>query len=580
MMQFIAQLFKQFSPGVSTVSEMGSTITNPQSSEGETGLFSENLSHFLKTGAKNHHKAQAGITEETNSQAATALTDNSTGLLPINFLPETGNNISAASGQGSALKQSNAGVIVHSENKQMPQLNAEGTLRETLAIKLQQINLTPTGKVDNGGVKNTDFLGMNISVENYSSEEGFIKAGKAADISAKSKSNGLIISKGQQSNGVEPEMANQKTFSNPEGHKELFLKTSNTQVTEQPESIEKIKTEQGKKAASPENFLKTEINSNKPNVKYLQKEESPRPVKFVGRENLTSFSTENSNKDKLSSQEKVATGEVKKVPTVSADTSAKTFSKNAVAVSKDVQVVNSKNDGGVQHATTDNSKPQRVNVAGSSQGRGGGLDMSNGNRDNKPLTKYESSGFNEIKKSDSFDFFKTQFKTDVAEKDLTEAAQKAESRALINQYIKNELPERLTKIIKQQQVFSNTAKSAGAAASQRLIFEDGNSVDISASKKEQMVQVHLANASQEIQRLLVKHADDIKILLQDRLQVEVELQFESNEGSGKFELERDETYGTESERTNGSGKREDFDSLASKPSRIKYLGFNRNEWIG
>lgn len=578
-MQFIAQLFKQFSPGVSMGSEISSTIPKSQNPEGKTGLFSENLSHFLKTGAKNTPKAQANLTEETNSQAETALTEISTDLIPLNFLPEAGNNSSELSGQGAALKQSNAGAIVNSENKQMYQFNAEGMPRENLIIKLQQINSTVASKADNGGVKNTDLLGLNVSVENDTSEDGFQKTGKAADISA--KSNGLTISKGQQSTGVDAEMANQKTFSGPAGHKELVLKTSTTQVTEESKSIDRTITEQGKKAPSPKNILKTEINSDKSNVKYLQQEESPRPVKFVSRENLTSLSTKNSNKQKLPLQVKVATGEVKQAPTVSADTSAKTFSKDAVAVSKDVQVVNSKNDGSVQqHAASDSTKPQRADVTASSQGRGGGLDMSNGNGSNKPITEYKNAGFNEVKITDTDDFLNTQLKAESAEKELAEITQKTDSRALVNQYIKNELPERLAKIIKQQQVFSNTAKPAGAAASHRLIFEDGNSVDISASKKDHMVQVHLANASQEIQRLLVKHADDIKILLQDRLQVEVELQFDSNEGSGKFELEKDEAYGSASERTNEPGNREDFDSPASKPGRIKYLGFNRNEWIG
>jgi len=578
-MQFIAQLFKQWSPGISPGSEIGSTITNTQNTDGTKHLFSENLSHFLKSGTKNHHKIQADTAEEANPQADTALRNTSTGLIPLNILPEPVNTFTMASGQGSAPKESNAGEIVNSENKQMLQLNAEGVPRENEVKNLQPINLTANSKADKGGVKNTVFTGMNVSVENYASEEGFIKTGKVTEIAA--KSTGLTISKGPNSSALPLETANNGILSAPAQHKKLLLKTSNAPATEYRESHNTIKTEQAKKAVSPENVLKTEIHADKSKVKHLQQEELPRPAKFVSRENLTSLSTENLNKHKLSSLAKVATGEVKQAPTILADTPGKILSKDAVAVAKDVQVVNSKNDGSVQqHVASDSTKPQRADLTASSQGRGGGLDMSNGNGSNKPITEYKNAGFNEVKITDADNFPNTQLKAESAEKELAEITQKAENRPLINQYIKNELPERIAKIIKQQQLFSNTAKSAGAAATQRLLFEDGNSVDISASKKEQMVQVHLANASQEIQRLLIKHADDIKILLQERLQIEVELQLDTNEGSGQFGFNKDEAYGTESKRTHGSGKPEDFDSRASKPSRIKYLGFNRNEWIG
>jgi len=131
----------------------------------------------------------------------------------------------------------------------------------------------------------------------------------------------------------------------------------------------------------------------------------------------------------------------------------------------------------------------------------------------------------------------------------------------------------------QQSLNQTFIKKTEQWQNHRFVFDDGNSLNVSVRQAEGGLQLQLATGNSELNKLIQQHLSDIQRHLQEQMNMDIDLGMQ-NFGGKNPQTVTEEKNKDESPNV-GSGTSNEFGDKAgngTESHRIRYMGFNENEW--
>ncbi len=114
----------------------------------------------------------------------------------------------------------------------------------------------------------------------------------------------------------------------------------------------------------------------------------------------------------------------------------------------------------------------------------------------------------------------------------------------------------------------------------RFILKDGNTVNIAAKTSSGALQLQLSAGNGELSKILQRHLPDIQQHVQQELEIEIDLQLQDFDGQ-QTDQQHDSVSGKDTPGDTDVGEQNSTGNLTEQAEdrRIRYFGFNKNEWV-
>ena len=141
---------------------------------------------------------------------------------------------------------------------------------------------------------------------------------------------------------------------------------------------------------------------------------------------------------------------------------------------------------------------------------------------------------------------------------------------------------RFTKVLQQQQVFTPRTLNTETFQPHTFILDNGEALNVAAKQTEGVLTLQIEAGNQDIIRIIQQNSDEIKVQLQKQLDVEIDLQLNDfDKQDGNSDLHTSFKKNAQADSRSVQNTDEIVDENNSTPTEsVKYLGFNKNEWVG